>query len=138
MLCWVPAGVARPTALRLIAGLESPDTGTIEINEQVVAGPGTAVPPEKRQVGMVFQEYALFPHMSVRDNIAFGLPRGPARAERTREMVSLASLENSGGANAPRAIGGPAATGSPGSRPCAMAGCAPSGRAIFKPGLRPP
>ena len=45
---------------------------------------------------------------------------------------------NSGGANAPRAIGGPAAAGSLGSRPCAMAGCAPSGRAIFKPGLRPP
>ena len=88
-----PSGCGKTTALRLIAGLESPDTGTIEINEQVVAGPGTAVPPEKRQVGMVFQEYALFPHMSVRDNIAFGLPRGPARAERTREMVSLASLE---------------------------------------------
>ena len=88
-----PSGCGKTTALRLIAGLESPDTGTIEINGQVVDGPGTAVPPEKRQVGMVFQEYALFPHMNVKDNIAFGLPRGPSRAERTREMVSLASLE---------------------------------------------
>ena len=89
-----PSGCGKTTALRLIAGLEFPDSGTIEIGGQVVAGPGAAVPPERRQVGMVFQEYALFPHMSVRDNIAFGLPQGPSRAERVREMASLASLES--------------------------------------------
>ena len=89
-----PSGCGKTTALRLIAGLEFPDAGTVEIGGQVVAGPGAAVPPERRQVGMVFQEYALFPHMSVRDNIAFGLPQGPSRAERVREMASLASLES--------------------------------------------
>ncbi len=89
-----PSGCGKTTALRLIAGLEFPDAGTVEIGGQVVAGPGVAVPPERRQVGMVFQEYALFPHMSVRDNIAFGLPQGPSKAERVREMASLASLES--------------------------------------------
>ena len=88
-----PSGCGKTTALRLIAGLETPDAGTVEIGGRVVAGPGVALPPEKRHVGMVFQEYALFPHMSVKDNIAYGLPKGSARAERVREMISLASLE---------------------------------------------
>ena len=88
-----PSGCGKTTALRIIAGLESPDTGAVEIGGRTVAGPGTMVPPEKRQVGMVFQEYALFPHLSVKANVAFGLPRGAGRAERTREMLSLASLD---------------------------------------------
>ena len=88
-----PSGCGKTTALRLIAGLESPDAGVVEIGGRTVAGPGTMTPPEQRRVGMVFQEYALFPHLSVRDNIAFGLPRDAARRERIGEMLSLASLD---------------------------------------------
>ena len=91
-----PSGCGKTTALRLIAGLESPDAGSIEIGGRTVAGPGTMTPPEQRRVGMVFQEYALFPHLSVRDNIAFGLPRSAARRERIEEMLSLASLDTLG------------------------------------------
>ena len=57
-----PSGSGKTTALRLIAGFEVPDSGTVEISGNRVAGPGMYVPPERRRVGMVFQEYALFPH----------------------------------------------------------------------------
>ena len=91
-----PSGCGKTTALRVIAGLELPDRGTVEIGERLVAGPDGFLPPEKRHVGMVFQEYALFPHMTVKGNISFGLPQGASRAERVREMLSLASLDNLG------------------------------------------
>ena len=88
-----PSGCGKTTALRLIAGFETPDAGTVEIGGRIVAGPRTLLAPEKRQVGMVFQEYALFPHLSVVDNIAYGLPRGPERADRVKDVMSLASLD---------------------------------------------
>jgi iron(III) transport system ATP-binding protein len=68
-----PSGCGKTTLLRLIAGFERPQSGVIAIAESVVAGEGKWVPPERRQVGMVFQDYALFPHLSVQQNIAFGL-----------------------------------------------------------------
>lgn len=68
-----PSGCGKTTLLRLIAGFEEPQTGQIAIAGQHVAGKGYWVPPEKRGVGMVFQDYALFPHLTVADNIAFGL-----------------------------------------------------------------
>ena len=68
-----PSGCGKTTALRLIAGFETPDGGTIELRGDVVAGRGRWMPPERRRVGMVFQDYALFPHMTVRQNVAFGL-----------------------------------------------------------------
>ena len=98
-----PSGCGKTTTLRLIAGFEQPDGGTVEIDGRTVAGSGRPLPPERRRVGMVFQDYALFPHMSVRDNIAFGLggargwlqrrhwrlQRGDARVADVLGMVGL-------------------------------------------------
>ena len=69
-----PSGCGKTTTLRMLAGFETPDTGTIELNGRTVAGPQTFTPPEKRKIGMVFQEYALFPHLTLEKNIAYGLP----------------------------------------------------------------
>ena len=86
-----PSGCGKTTTLRLIAGLESPDAGTITLRGQIVAGPGRAVPPEDRGVGIVFQDYALFPHLTVADNVAFGLPRA-ARRSRVEPVLELVGL----------------------------------------------
>ncbi|MEZ5372856.1 MAG: ABC transporter ATP-binding protein [Microthrixaceae bacterium] len=75
-----PSGSGKTTLLRLIAGLDRPDTGTITLGQRVVAGGGGFVPAEKRGVGMVFQDWALFPHLSVAANVGFGLPRGQRRS----------------------------------------------------------
>ena len=86
-----PSGCGKTTTLRLIAGLESPDAGTITLRGQVVAGPGRAVPPEERGIGIVFQDYALFPHLTVADNVAFGLARA-ARRSRVEPVLDLVGL----------------------------------------------
>jgi iron(III) transport system ATP-binding protein len=91
-----PSGCGKTTTLRLIAGFEQPDAGSIEIAGAVVVGPGRFVPPERRRIGMVFQDYALFPHLDVAQNVGFGLPKGPGRDARVRavlELVGLAGLE---------------------------------------------
>ena len=81
VMCLVgPSGCGKTTALHLAAGLESLVTGEIRIGDEVVAGNGVHRPPEVRGVGLVFQEFALFPHLSVADNIAFGL-RGRRQAK---------------------------------------------------------
>ncbi|NJP12026.1 MAG: ABC transporter ATP-binding protein [Leptolyngbyaceae cyanobacterium RU_5_1] len=67
------SGCGKTTLLRLIAGFEQPQAGTVELNGQVVAGAGAWVPPERRDIGMVFQDYALFPHLTVAKNVRFGL-----------------------------------------------------------------
>lgn len=77
-----PSGCGKTTALRLAAGLEKLQVGEISVSEQVVARPGEYVEPEKRGVGMVFQDYALFPHLNVAKNIGFGL-RHMNEADRT-------------------------------------------------------
>ena len=87
-----PSGCGKTTLLRLIAGLEAPDAGMVEIGGRRVAGAGSAVPPERRRVGMVFQDFALFPHLSVRDNIAYGLRADPDRNVRVRELLELIDL----------------------------------------------
>jgi iron(III) transport system ATP-binding protein len=90
-----PSGCGKTTTLRLIAGFEWPDTGTISINGRVVAAGGVRVPAEERRVGMVFQEYALFPHLNIADNVAFGLPgKGREKAARVAEMLALVGLES--------------------------------------------
>jgi len=91
-----PSGCGKTTTLRLLAGFEAPDSGQVEIAGQAVNGPGLHAPPERRRVGMVFQEYALFPHMNVAGNVAYGLPKGPNKQERVHaalDMVGLADLK---------------------------------------------
>ena len=87
-----PSGCGKTTTLRLLAGFEPPDTGKIEIGQQIVSGQGVFVPPEQRSVGMVFQEYALFPHMSVADNVAFGIPKRIDKKERVHETLRMVGL----------------------------------------------
>jgi len=86
-----PSGSGKTTALRLIAGFDRPDQGSIEVGGVVVADDTTFVPPEKRRVGMVFQDYALFPHLSVEHNIGYGVPR-ESRRQRTAETLDLVGL----------------------------------------------
>ncbi len=88
-----PSGSGKSTLLRVIAGLETPDTGTVEI----IGEDATSYPPQKRGVGFVFQHYAAFKHMTVRDNVAFGLSirRRPKKeiGERVAELLSLVQLD---------------------------------------------
>lgn len=89
-----PSGCGKTTALRVISGFEAPDSGEVEISGQLVAGRGKAVPPEKRRVGMVFQDYALFPHLTVARNVSYGLKgyKGKKRDARVEEVLALARL----------------------------------------------
>ncbi|MBI2166311.1 MAG: ABC transporter ATP-binding protein [Chloroflexi bacterium] len=89
-----PSGCGKTTTLRLIAGLEWPNGGQVLLIGQVVSDERRLLPPERRRVGMVFQEYALFPHLTVKENVAFGL-RGlarPRRGERIGEVLELTGL----------------------------------------------
>ncbi len=96
ILCLLgPSGDGKTTLLRLIAGLESLQAGRIEIGNRVVAEPGRELPPEERHIGFVFQDYALFPHLTVAENVAFGL-RGSPRGERAwlvAEALARVGLE---------------------------------------------
>ncbi|MDP1570601.1 MAG: ABC transporter ATP-binding protein [Vicinamibacterales bacterium] len=83
-----PSGSGKSTLLRLVAGIERPSEGRILIDGVEVAGPGRFVEPEARQVGMVFQDYALFPHLTIADNVRFGL-RGRPPAEAGRIVAGL-------------------------------------------------
>jgi iron(III) transport system ATP-binding protein len=92
-----PSGCGKTTLLRTIAGLERPDTGTIQIGGQVVSSPQILLPPERRRVGMVFQDVALFPHLSVAENVAYGIAREPDRQRRVSDLLDLVGLPAAGG-----------------------------------------
>lgn len=89
-----PSGCGKTTALRLIAGFEQPDGGTISLLGRVVSGRDIEVAPEKRQVGMVFQEGALFPHLNVERNISFGLNRKDYQGGRVEDVLDLVGLSD--------------------------------------------
>ena len=94
------SGSGKTTLLRLIAGFERPNRGSIAIGDRLVASPTTWVPPEQRQVGVVFQNYALFPHLTLEQNVAFGLKSQKITAtdvkERVRAAIALVGLEEFG------------------------------------------
>ena len=107
-----PSGCGKTTTLRCIAGLERPEAGNIRIGETVVSGNGRFVPPHARDIGMVFQSYAIWPHMTVFENTAFPLeamkPK-PSRAEikqRVEEALALVGLEGLEARPAPQLSGG--------------------------------
>jgi len=89
-----PSGCGKTTALRLIAGLERPDGGVVRLGGRTLSGNGDFVAPERRRIGMVFQDYALFPHRDVAGNVAYGLGRRPdrERVDAALELVGLAGL----------------------------------------------
>jgi iron(III) transport system ATP-binding protein len=87
-----PSGCGKTTTLRLIAGFETPDAGTVKIGGRVVAGPEGCLSPELRRVGMVFQSYALFPHLSLAENVAYGLKRGSGRKAQVQDALSAVGL----------------------------------------------
>jgi iron(III) transport system ATP-binding protein len=89
-----PSGCGKTTALRCVAGFEGVSAGSIRLNGEEVSRPGRTLPPERRRIGMVFQDYALFPHLTVAGNVGFGL-RGldpAARARRVQETLEVVGL----------------------------------------------
>ena len=94
ILCLLgPSGCGKTTTLRLIAGFETPDAGRVSIGERTVYGDGINVSPERRRVGMVFQEGALFPHLTVGQNVAFGLAKGRERKAKVADALRMVNLQ---------------------------------------------
>ncbi len=88
-----PSGCGKTTALRLIAGFERPERGSVWIDDEVVAGDGRMVAPERRRVGMVFQDFALFPHLDVAANVGYGREVRPGRVAELLSLVGLSGME---------------------------------------------
>jgi iron(III) transport system ATP-binding protein len=87
-----PSGCGKTTSLRLIAGLEDLQEGRVALNRRVLARPGQLLPPERRRVGLMFQDFALFPHLSVAENVAFGLAHVDRRRRDARAAELLAAV----------------------------------------------
>jgi iron(III) transport system ATP-binding protein len=88
-----PSGCGKTTTLRLVAGLEEIQEGRVELNGRLLAEPGNALPPERRRVGLMFQDFALFPHLSVAENVAFGLAGAGRRERAARTSALLARVD---------------------------------------------
>jgi iron(III) transport system ATP-binding protein len=102
-----PSGCGKTTLLRLVAGFDRPDAGTIELDGRTLCGPGRFVAPERRRIGYVAQEGALFPHLSVGANILFGLPRGQRRGGASLgRLLELVGLEMSYARRSPHQLSG--------------------------------
>jgi iron(III) transport system ATP-binding protein len=99
-----PSGCGKTTLLRLIAGFARLDAGTIAIDDELVCGPGRHVPAQRRRVGYVAQEGALFPHLSVSANVGFGLPR--RERDRVDDVLALVGLDRSYGGRFPHELSG--------------------------------
>ena len=102
-----PSGCGKTTTLRLVAGFDAPTAGSIRFDDREMDG----VPPEDRNVGVVFQNYALFPHLSVAENVAYGLrfaepPGGETREERVASLLELVDLPDAGGRDPAELSGG--------------------------------
>ncbi|MGA1622829.1 MAG: ABC transporter ATP-binding protein [Synechocystis sp.] len=94
-----PSGCGKTTLLRIIAGFETPTTGEIYLEDRCVSGTKQLVPPEKRHTGMVFQDYALFPHLTIADNIAFGLQTKGQQLNRAQIKTRVTEVLNLVGLN---------------------------------------
>jgi len=95
-----PSGCGKTTTLRLVAGFMAPDAGEIRVGDRVLSSPGTVIPPERRRMAMIFQSYALWPHMTVAQNVAYGLrfggtPRGE-REGKIEEILRAVQLSGYG------------------------------------------
>src|SRR5206468_8064233 len=85
-----PSGCGKTTTLRLVAGFLQPEAGEIWVGERCLSSPSSVVPPERRRMAMIFQSYALWPHMTVAQNVAYGLRvSGVPRAERDRRVTEM-------------------------------------------------
>ena len=91
-----PSGCGKTTLLRLIAGFDPVDEGTIHFGKKLMASPSVFVPPERRRIGYVPQEGALFPHLTVEGNLSYGLPKGANRKQRVAEVLELIGLQDFG------------------------------------------
>ncbi|MBC8020752.1 MAG: ABC transporter ATP-binding protein [Methyloceanibacter sp.] len=90
ILCLLgPSGCGKSTLLRVAAGVERPSSGRVLLDSQEVAGPNVFVPPEKRGIGLMFQDFALFPHLTIRDNVAFGLKSLTRSEAKTQAHAAL-------------------------------------------------
>ncbi|MCW2879470.1 MAG: transporter related [Sphaerisporangium sp.] len=102
-----PSGCGKTTLLRLVAGFTTPDAGTIAFGDLLVSEPHTAIPPQRRRIGYVPQEGALFPHLRVADNITFGLPSAARRSrKRLAELLDLVELHSSTAERYPHELSG--------------------------------
>ena len=87
-----PSGCGKTTLMRIVSGLEVPDSGEVHVGDRLLAGPGVNVAPEARRIGLLGQERSLFPHLSVGANVAYGLGRSPDRGTRVGEVLEMVDL----------------------------------------------